>query len=276
MNSSTIIRALGVVLLAACTQGESREVVKLPPPRRPAATPQPQTLALPAAPMTAADSAIAFDRNGWTVNVGALDSLAPQLPIPRIVKDFCPGEDCGYPHELIACRQLVLYSSDSIGAAQVGHAAARDTFTVETGNLHITAPDRVVFTRDYAITQRFDGDGAPIGPRRDTSARFAAGDTLYLLEAEFPGLVTWWYRGKLGRGFRFWRTNDAEESDHSASVAVQVSHGASVFWYRVETPSGARGWWKQEGIEAVGTGSMAYKCDFKKGEADTNPAHYQN
>jgi hypothetical protein len=276
MNPSTIFISLGVMLLAACTQGESREVVKLPSPRRPAATPQPQTLALPAAPMTAADSAIAFDRNGWTVNVGALDSLAPQLPIPRIVKDFCPGEDCGYPRELIACRQLVLYSSDSIGAAQVGHANARDTITVETGNLHISAPGRVVFTRDYAITDRFDGEGSPIGPRRDTTARFAAGDTLYLLENEFPGLVTWWYRGKLGRGFRFWAKRGAEESNDSASVAIQVSEKTAVFWYRVETPRGARGWWKQEGIETVGTGSMAYKCDFKKGEADTNPEHYRN
>jgi hypothetical protein len=275
MKPSTIFVSFGVVLLVACAEGETREVVKLPPPRRPAATPPQSQPLVPATPMTAADSAIAFDMSGWTVNVGALDSVAPQLPIPRIVKDFCPGEDCGYPHELIACRQLVLYSTDSTGAAQVGHANARDTITVETGNLHIRAPGRVVFKKDYAITQRFDGEGSPIGPRRDTSARFAAGDTLYLLESEFPGLITWWYRGKLGRGFRFWPRRGAEDSDDGTSAAVQLSETMAVFWYRIKTSTGASGWWKNESLATVGTGSMALNCDFKKGEADTIPEHYR-
>lgn len=31
----------------------------------------------------------------------------------------------------------------------------------------------------------------------------------------------------------------------------------------------------QEGWEAVGTSSLAYKCDFEKGEADRNPEHYR-
>jgi hypothetical protein len=53
--------------------------------------------------------------------------------------------------------------------------------------------------------------------------------------------------------------------------AVQVSQGKFVWWYQVTTPAGAQGWWMQEGLAAVGVGPLAYKCDFKKGEADTGP-----
>lgn len=227
--------------------------------------------------MSAADSAIAFDSEGWTSNVGALDIASPQVPIPRVVKDFCPGEMCEYPHELVACRTLLLHATDSVGALVVGEANARDTITVETGNLHILEPGKVFFSRAYAVTQRFDEDGDPIGARRDTSARFAARDTLYLLEGEFPGIITWWYQGKLGRGFPFWdETRPSGRAVESGSGAAQVSRGKSNWWYRVATPDGTRGWWMKEGWEAVGTGSLAHKCDFEKGEADRNPERYRS
>jgi len=227
--------------------------------------------------MTAADTATGSDSEGWTVNVGALDSVAPQIPIPRVVRNFCPGEMCGYPHELVACRSLVLQSTDSVGAPEVGRASARDTISVETGNLHILEPEKIHFSKDYAVTQRFDEDGSPTGPRRDTSARFAAGDTLFVLEKEYPGIVTWWYRGKLGHGFAFWdEKTSSGRIRESGSGAAPVAPGTSVWWYKVRTPDGIEGWWNQKGIETVGTGSMARRCDFDKGEADMNPAHYRN
>jgi hypothetical protein len=269
-----MIRGLSVALLGACAPGETREVVQLPVPRPPVAA-APATVVPPAVSVTAADNT--SDSEGWTVNVGALDSVSPQIPIPRVVKNFCPGEMCGYPHELVACRSLVLHSTDSVGAPEVGRASARDTITVETGNFYITGPEKIYLSRDYAITQRFDADGFPVGPRRDTSARFAAGDTLYLLESQYPGIVTWWYRGMLGQGFAFWDQKGPSGDIHvSGSGAAAVSRGKSVWWYKVRTPDGVEGWWKQQGIETVGTGSMARRCDFEKGEADMNPEHYRD
>jgi hypothetical protein len=171
--------------------------------------------------------------DGVRMNPGAFDSVARRLKLPRVVPDAdCSEDGCGFPWRRVACNELLLRATDSDDAPTVGKIAAGDTFTVKSSHLQITAPAKILFRKNYAITESYDVDGAH-GPRPDT-VRFAAGDTLYVFEHD-DQLTRWWYRGMLGRGLPFGDKGD------------ELSPQQTVTWYEVVRPEAASAWWKSKG-----------------------------
>jgi hypothetical protein len=242
----------------ACTERETRTAIKsdststsTTTPARPEADsvlvysgPLPTADTIPAAPVPQSqmESGVTY-YNGRRMNFGAFDSVARRLALPRIVPDGCAEDGCGFPWQRFACHELALRATDSDDAPLVGKIAAGDTFTIESSHLQIVAPAKVLFRKDYAITEAYGIDGAH-GPRPDT-VRFAAGDTLYVFEhgEEF---TRWWYRGMLGRGLPFWDEGD------------ELSPQRTVTWYEVTRPNAASAWWKSQG--SVFT-SVASRCE---------------
>jgi hypothetical protein len=182
--------------------------------------------------------------NGRRMNFGAFDSVARRLALPRVVPDGdCAEDGCGFPWRRVACHELPLQAKDSDDATLVGKIAAGDTFTIQSSHLHIVAPAKVLFRKDYAITEAYDIDGAH-RPRPDT-VRFAAGDTLYVFEHD-EQFTRWWYRGMLGSGLPFWGQGDELSPQHT------------VTWYKVARPNVASAWWKSRGSVLT---SVASRCE---------------
>jgi hypothetical protein len=92
-------------------------------------------------------------------------------------------------------------------------------------------------------------------PRKDT-LHLAAGDTVYLLHYLALGSWAWWHRGKDDGGAEFWVGPEDGElggviSGSDSSVAVALSHPRTADWWRVETRSGASGWWRADSLGSL-------------------------
>ena len=197
----------------------------------------------------------------------------PKMPMVRA--GSCPGEDCEYGYLVKACKDLLLFATDSSGAKPTGITLRKgDTATLVTGNLHLLEPGIVVMKRDYAITDIVDEGSDYKAPRPDT-LRFFAGDTVYVLDYLELGSWNWWYRGKPGSGDEFWTgvLQRSYSGDEAQRPAVSISRPRGEWWYRLkidtDTEGGwvraGRGWWVDLSFVRVGSD---WKCGGPGGESD--------
>lgn len=264
-RDSTIRLLLTFLLVTGCVKGENGPVIESPTTARSDSQlsdtalvylgelPNPDTITVPVVSESQMESGVVY-WGGRRMNFGAFDSLAPRLSLPRVTRTGCDETGCEHARPAVACRELVLHATDSDHAAVLGRIASGDSLTIMTANLHIVAPGKVFFRNNYAITEKYHGDGASQHEPRPDTVRFAAGDTLYVFEQHEEGFVTWWYRGMLGHGVPFWDTLEA----------VEISPQRTVFWYKTTKSDGMTGWWKGRGTEVAGVGRG---CDVRKGEA---------
>jgi len=161
----------------------------------------------------------------------------------------CPGEDCTYGNLVVACEDLPLVATDSLGAKQTGVTIHKgDTVTLVTGNLHLIEPGIVLVKRDYAITEYSNAEGGPRRPRPDT-LRFFSGDTLYVLDYLELGDWNWWYRGKAGASEEFW-TGAGQRSfgpGDRQRPAISISKARGEWWYKLQVDVHDEGGWMRGG-----------------------------
>lgn len=201
----------------------------------------------------------------------------PKMPMVRA--GSCPGEDCTYGNLVVACEDLSLLSTDSLGARPLGITVHKgDTVTLVTGNLHLLEPGIVLMKRDYAITDIIDVSSDYKAPRPDT-LRFVAGDTVYVLDYLELGAWNWWYRGKPGSGDEFWtgvlQRSHGPVDDNRPAVAISRPRGE--WWYQLQVDTNkeggwvraARGWWVD--LKFVSLNSD-WKCGGPPGKSDVSLA----
>ena len=263
----TMLLLLTFLLVTGCVKGDDPAVVESPITARSDSQlsdtalvylgelPNPDTITGPVVSESQMESGVVY-WGGRRMNFGAFDSLAPRLPLPRVTRTGCDESGCEHARPALACRELVLHATDSDRAPVLGRIGPGDSLTIMTANLHIVSPGTVFFRNNYAITEKYHGDGARQDEPRPDTVRFAAGDTLYVFEQHEEGFVTWWYRGMLGVGMPFWDTAEA----------VEVSPRRTVFWYKTRRGDGTVGWWKGQGREVA---SFPLRCDMKQGQVAT-------
>jgi hypothetical protein len=278
MHRPSILLVCAVVL-QGCAQAESRvgQTAEQTPPAKNVAVVAPDST-----PVAPADSS--------SVNASTSTNKVDTLPtpdrsqwrpkMPMIRAGACPGEDCTYGGTVIACEDLQLFSTDSVGGKPLGVTLHKgDTVTVVTGNLHLLEPGIVVMKRDYAITDIIDESSDYKAPRPDT-LRFFAGDTVYVLEYQELGSWSWWYRGKLNGGDEFWTgafQNSYGPGDEQRP-AVAISKPRGEWWYKLQGARAPKGGWMRDGRgrwvdrKFIPAGSD-WTCDSdpKDAESDIDP-----
>ena len=179
---------------------------------------------------------------------------AGRLVVPLTLLRTCEGEDCTQSFAAIACFAAELHRAPLESAPVVAHIARGDTVQVTRQDLRVLQPGIVVFRRPYTLSTDQSGD-ADDRARADT-VRFAAGDTLYLLQYLALGDWSWWHRGKLDSSDQFWASEDdggfgASRKITDTSTAVRLSRPVSQDWWLVARPSGASGWWLADTLGAL-------------------------
>lgn len=162
---------------------------------------------------------------------------AGALELPRVLTNYCEGESCGelYGASLVACAPFDLLEADSAGAAVVGSVAAGDSLDAPTGVLRVLEPGVVVLRRPWSLAQQ---DAAP-----GDSVRFAAGDTVHVLEYRELGVWTWWHRGHFRASEEFWTGEGQAYGDVREWLpARSVRAPRREWWVRFRTRSRMEGW----------------------------------
>ena len=184
-----------------------------------------------------------------------LDPLG-RLVFPIILASSCEGEDCETSFRGLACGDALLRASPSLNAPAVARILRGDTVNVRRTDLHVRRPGIVVLKRDHVVDSDVPSDG--VGeriPRRDT-LRFAAGDTVYLLQYASLGSWKWWHRGHTSFGDEFWAgpatggLGGKTESGDS-SIAVARSQPIIEGWWLIVRRNGDVGWWHRDSLETV-------------------------
>jgi len=201
---------------------ESTALANAPVPINPTPTPAPAPgPASPAEPLRAPRH-----HRDW----GPVNNRPPAMPY--IVKNACEGEGCAKAGTWAACSTLVVRSDKRSDAPLAFIIAPQEKFTAVTADVHVVVPGMVVF-RD-TISNRADEINEV------DSIRFTPADTLYILNYEGEGYLTWWFRGQAAHGYQFW--NDEHAGGPYSKDVVAIRSAQSVWWVRVRNAAGKEGW----------------------------------
>ena len=207
----------GAPVCVGWTAAEST-ALNTPVPINPAPAPGP---ASPAEPLRAPRH-----HRDW----GPVNNRPPAMPY--IVKNACEGEGCAKSGTWAACSTLVVRSDKRSDAPLAFIIAPQEKFTAVTADVHVVVPGMVVF-RDTI------SNGADEVNEVD-SIRFTPADTLYILNYEGEGYLTWWFRGQAAHGYQFW--NDEHAGGPYSKDVVSIRSAQSVWWVRVRNAGGKEGW----------------------------------
>jgi len=153
---------------------------------------------------------------------GPVNNTPP--PMPYIVKNACDGEGCLRPGTWAACGDVAALREKGLDAPMVFTIHGGEKFTALAIDLHVDVPGMVVFR--HAISNPPGREGNQVD-----SIAFTPSDTLYLLNSLGEGDWVWWFRGKLGQGYQFWR-----------DTAVLVRRPTTIHWVRARNTAGQEGW----------------------------------
>src|SRR5882762_6095250 len=203
---------------------ESTALANAPVPINPTPAPAPAPAPGPASP--AEPLRAPRHHRDW----GPVNNRPPAMPY--IVKNACEGEGCAKSGTWAACSTLVVRSDKRSDAPLAFIIAPQEKFTAVTADVHVVVPGMVVF-RDTI------SNGADEVNEVD-SIRFTPADTLYILNYEGEGYLTWWFRGQAAHGYQFW--NDEHASGPYSNDIVAIRSAQSVWWVRVRNAAGKEGW----------------------------------
>jgi len=164
---------------------------------------------------------------------GPVNNTPP--PTPWIVQNECEGEGCTTHGQWAACSTLVAVREKRLDSPAVFRARPGETFTALTSDVHVEIPGMVVF-RDTISNP--GSDAVEID-----SIRFTPADTLYTLNYEGEGYLTWWFRGHAASGYQFWEEFSSPKWAPKPSDPVAlVRRQKAVTWVRVRNAAGTEGW----------------------------------
>lgn len=164
---------------------------------------------------------------------GPVNNTPPRMPY--IVKDACEGEGCITSGRWAACADIVALREERRDAPPVFTIHAGERFTAVTSDLHVEAPGIVVFRHPMITPPNENGDADSIA--------FTPADTLYILNQQGEGYVTWWFRGRAAPGYQFWDYDGSPDFVPSATdTAALVRPPRTVWWVKVRRPQGQEGW----------------------------------
>jgi len=203
---------------------ESTALANAPVPTNPTPTPASAPAPGPASP--AEPFRAPRHHRDW----GPVNNRPPAMPY--IVKNACEGEGCAKSGTWAACSTLVVRSDKRSDAPLAFIIAPQEKFTAVTADMHVVVPGMVVFrdTISNAADEVNEVD----------SIRFTPADTLYILNYEGEGYLTWWFRGQAAHGYQFW--NDEHASGPYSNDIVAIRSAQSVWWVRVRNAAGKEGW----------------------------------
>ena len=204
-----------------------------PPPPLPATAPE-----APASPLRAPRH-----HRDW----GPVNNTPP--PTPWIAQNECEGEGCTTKGQWAACSTLVAVSAKRLDSPAVFRVQRGETFTALTSDVHVLVPGMVVFrdTISNAAGEANDVD----------SIRFTPADTLYTLNYEGEGYLTWWFRGQAAPGYQFWEDFSSPKwAPKPTDRVALVRRQKAVTWVRVRNAAGTEGWIVEDGDKMATGGYM--------------------
>ena len=244
-------RSFGVaavaVALAACSAG-SRDSAPAVRDSAPVVVARDTRFSVPPAPLSRDTVTVAAGDTGIRVGVDG------RLLFPIVFEASCEGEGCQTSFEARACAAVELRARSDAASPVVARLAEGDSVPVRRTDLHIVQPGIVVVKK--AIVRKSEpsmDDDQPM-PRSDT-LRFAAGDTVYLLQYEQLGWWSYWWKGKSIDGAGFWgAVGDGDALGVRASdtsQAVARSQPVIERWWLLGDDTHSMGWWRADSAASL-------------------------
>ena len=197
------------------------------------------------------------------------DSAAPESPVvrvdlakPVVTEDACQGESCVSSYQAVACRVVQLLTAPRSGAASAAILKSGDTIDVRT-DLHLKKPGIVVLKRAIEIPDEWNTGLREAPP----PLRFAAGDTLLLLNYIGEGFWKASHKGRVTEVLEFWGGPGQAETgpDDDAQAAVAIGTAPEIdTWLRVSRSGEVIGWWLTDDSDAlIPIGEYAEKWSYR-------------
>ena len=179
------------------------------------------------------------------------DSAAAESPLvrvnlaaPVVTEDACEGESCQSSYPAMACREVALLTAPRSGSASAAILKRGDTIDVRT-DLHLKKPGIVVLKRAVEMPDEWNTGLREAPP----PLRFAAGDTLLLLNYIGEGFWKASHKGRVTEVQEFWGGPGQAEigPDDVAQAAVAIGTAPEIdTWLRVSRGGQVIGWWLQD------------------------------
>jgi len=185
--------------------------------------------------------------------VAAADSPVGRVSSSRsasalVTEDACEGESCQSSYVAVACREVKLVASPT-NAASAGILKRGDTIDVRT-DLHLIQPGIVILKRAVTLPDEWNtGMGQPPPP-----LRFAAGDTVLLLNYIGEGFWKASHKGRVTEVLEFWGGPGQAEIGPNDSTQAAVATGTAPeieTWLRVSRGGQVIGWWLDDDSNAM-------------------------
>ena len=180
--------------------------------------------------------------------------LASTDSFPAIHEESCEGESCMARFPVRACRDVALLAQPLDGADVRLALRAGDSADVRT-DVHLRRPGIVILRRDFVLSDDVEVTDPRYSEPREDTIRFAAGDTLYLLQYGELGSWVAWFRGTRLYLMEFWggevQAERGPRDSAQAEVAVGVRAPDIAYWWRVTLPDGRMGWWRNDESSAL-------------------------
>lgn len=171
------------------------------------------------------------------------------LDAPVVTEDACEGEVCQSSYPAVACREVALLTAPRSGAARATILERGDTIDVRT-DLHLKKPGIVVLKREVEIPDEWNTGLREAPP----PLRFAAGDTLLLLNYIGEGFWKGSHNGRVTEVLEFWggpgQAEIGPNDDAQAAVAIGTRPEIDT-WLRVSRGGEVIGWWLKDDSDAM-------------------------
>lgn len=164
----------------------------------------------------------------------------------------CEGEECQAEFPAVACRTVMLVVSPAKFAGAI-MLQRGDTVDVRS-DLHLIQPGIVVLKRDHEQPDEWNTGMGTLGATQPPPLRFAAGDTLRLLNYIGEGVWKGQYKGLVMEVLEFWGGPGQAELGPSDAAQAAIAIGAAPVidaWLRISRGGREVGWWKKDTTNAI-------------------------